>query len=415
MSVDIRGATFNPLPIAVPDVVDASGAKDDAKRATDSLRWDFDASPLFKLLEPKGYLADPTKEGLGAAQIKFSDWTSIDAQLLVKAQVAVVDGKLVADFRLHDVLSGREQLKRTYGGAIGESRRFAHRFADDVVELLTGTRGVFSTRIAATKKTKRGSTEIVMVDFDGTNPELVTNNGSINLLPAWARDGQSILFTSYIRHNPNLFSIGLGGDVRPKQLIAERGLNTGAAVSPDGRRVALTLSRDGNSEIYVASIDGTGLQRLTNEWAIDSSPTWSPDGKQIAFVSARRGDPHIWIMNADGSGEAKRVTLRGNYNQTPDWNPNPDLHLIAFTARDERNKFDIFTVNVDTSEIKRLTQDEGNNEEPSWSPDGNHLAFTSTREGRQQLWIMAFDGSRQRRIMKNGGYATPAWSPYVKE
>jgi TolB protein len=156
--------------------------------------------------------------------------------------------------------------------------------------------------------------------------------------------------------------------------------------------------------------DGTGLKRLTNEWAIDSSPSWSPDSKQIAFVSSRWGDPHIFVMNADGSN-VRRVTDRGTYNQTPDWSPRGDL--IAFTARDERNVFDIFTVNPNTKEIRRLTQDQGNNEEPSFSPDGNLVAFTSTREGTSQLWVMAADGSNQKRLTKAGGYSTPAWSPYL--
>ena len=156
--------------------------------------------------------------------------------------------------------------------------------------------------------------------------------------------------------------------------------------------------------------NGTGLKRLTNEWAIDSSPSWSPDGQRIAFVSSRWGDPHIFVMNADGT-KVRRITDRGTYNQTPDWSPRGDL--IAFTARDERNVFDIFTVNPDTKEIRRLTQDQGNNEEPSFAPDGNLMAFTSTREGRSQVWVMALDGSKQTRITKGGGYSTPAWSPYL--
>ena len=149
---------------------------------------------------------------------------------------------------------------------------------------------------------------------------------------------------------------------------------------------------------------------MTNEWAIDSSPSWSPDGKRIAFVSSRWGDPHIFVMNADGS-KVRRITDRGTYNQTPDWSPRGDL--IAFTARDERNVFDIFTVNPDTKEIRRLTQDQGNNEEPSFSPDGNLITFTSTRERKSQVWIMALDGSNQTRITKAGGFSTPAWSPYM--
>ena len=116
-------------------------------------------------------------------------------------------------------------------------------------------------------------------------------------------------------------------------------------------------------------------------------------------------------MNANGTG-VKRLTDRGTYNQTPDWSPRGDI--VSFTARDERNKFDIFTVNPDTKAIHRLTQDEGNNEEPSFSPDGNHIVFTSTREGKSQVWIMAFDGSNQHRITKEGGYTTPSWSPYLK-
>ncbi|MFO0722949.1 MAG: Tol-Pal system beta propeller repeat protein TolB [Myxococcota bacterium] len=406
--IEVGNPDFRPYPIAVTAVreLGTSGPKV-ADTITEALRFDFDLPQMFKLLDPKSFLADPSKEGMTAAAIKFSDWSSVGADGLVKATSTIQGSSLKVEFHFFEVGSAKESVKKSYEGTTEQARKFAHKFADEVVLYLTGQRGPFVSQIAAVKKTKTGR-ELVVMDMDGKNRKSVTENGSINLLPAWSRNGRELLFTSYIRHNPNVYAIGVSGGT-PKLLSGERGLNTGAVMSPDGHKVALTLSRDGNSEIYTMNADGTGLKRLTDEWAIDTSPSWSPDGKQIAFVSSRWGDPHIFVMNADGSSP-KRLTDRGNYNQTPDWSPRGDL--IAFTARDERAVFDIFTINPSTKEIRRLTQNQGNNEEPSFSPDGSLIAFTSTREGTQQLWVMAADGSHQHRLTKAGGYSTPAWGPF---
>jgi len=115
-------------------------------------------------------------------------------------------------------------------------------------------------------------------------------------------------------------------------------------------------------------------------------------------------------MNADGSNQ-DRLTFVGSYNQSPVWSPKGDV--IAFVGRDERYIFDIFTISVtDKLDIKRLTQDMGNNESPSWSPDAKHIVFASDRSGESKLYIMNADGSNQRKItMEKGEYATPAWSP----
>lgn len=408
--IEIGSPDFRPYNIAVPDARELGGAPPSVTTqvVTDTLRGDFELASIFKVLDPKSFLADPKKEGMAAASIKFSDWVSVGAEGLVKSGLTISGDTVRADFRFFDVGSGRQLLQKNYGpGKLEDARRYAHQFANEVVFHLTGTKGIFTTRIAAVRKSKTGR-EIYVMDVDGENMRAATDNGSINLLPAWSRDGRELLFTSYIRHNPNLFSIPADGG-RPKLLSGERGLNTGGVMSPDGKKIALTLSRDGNSEIYVMNVDGSNLTRLTDEWAIDSSPSWSPDGKRIAFVSARWGDPHIFVMNADGSN-ARRVTDRGTYNQTPDWSPKGDL--IAFTARDERNVFDIFTVNPDTKEIRRLTQDQGNNEEPSFSPDGTHLVFTSTRDaGKSQVFVMSFNGTNQRRVSDKSGFTTPVWGP----
>ncbi len=406
--IEIGSPDFRPYPIAIPDVKTTSGPSDAADDMTDSLRFDFNLAATFKVLDPKSYLANPAKEGLAAASIKFENWVNVGAEGLLKGGVMVSGETLKADMRFFDVASGRQLLQKSYSGKVGDARKFAHAFADEVVNKLTGAKGIFRTQLVAVRKTKKGR-ELWAMNVDGRGLRPLTKNGSINLLPAWGRKGRSVLFTSYIRHNPNLYSMPISGG-KPKLLSGERGLNTGGQMSPNGLKIALTLSRDGNSEIYTMSANGSNLKRLTNEWAIDSSPSWSPDSKRLAFVSSRWGDPHIFVMNANGSG-VKRITDRGTYNQTPDWSPKGDL--IAFTARDERNVFDIFTVDPSTKQIRRLTQDQGNNEEPSFSPDGNHIVFTSTREGRSQIWIMARDGSNQTKITNRGGFSTPAWSPYL--
>ena len=184
---------------------------------------------------------------------------------------------------------------------------------------------------------------------------------------------------------------------------------TGVAYSADGRRVAYSLIEGDTSQIWVADADGGNARRLTDShYGLNASPAWSPDGRRLAFVSNRGGSPQVYVMNVDGGG-VKRLTFQGNYNQTPDWSPRGDL--IAFTARDERNAFDLFTVNVETGKVTRLTQDEGNNEEPSFSPDGRLIVFTSTRKGTPRLYVTTADGRNATPLPldEKGSYLTPHW------
>jgi TolB protein len=408
--IEVTNPEFRPFPVAVADTKNLDGVPPTETMATvtDVLRWDLDASLLFRVVDPRSYLADPAKESLVASAINFEAWLNVGAEGLVKAAALETSTKISVDFRFYDVTSGRQLLRKRYESPPAEARRLAHRFADDVVEYLTGKKGIFRTKVVAVRRLKNRR-EVWVIDMDGHDPRPVTATGVINTLPSWLPSGDRILFTSFLSNNPNLYAIPLSGG-RPSLVSGRNGLNVGGAASPDGSRIALTMTVDGNSEIYSIAPDGSDRRRLTDHWAIDSSPTWSPDGRRIAFVSARFGDPHIFVMNADGSG-VRRVTDRGTYNTTPDWSPRGDL--IVFTARDERNVFDIFTVHAETGEIRRLTQDQGHNEEPSFSPDGNHLVFTSTRDGPSQLYIMGVDGSDQRRISQLGGFITPDWSPYL--
>ncbi len=397
----IAGANFQPYPLAVAPF---TGSQELYLTLID----DLSASGLFspQVLNPKGYLAD-SAEGFTASAIKFSRWADVGAEGLVKATVKIEGGQIVAEFKLFDVLAQQEQLHKIYRLPQEQTRRLAHRFADELVQFFTNEPGPFETEICFARAVGKHK-EIFVADWDAHNARQVTKNADLDIVPNWTADGQAILYTRYENQHPDLVEVY---PFTGKQRVISRhgDLNSGGVTSPDGRRLAWSMSVDGNADIYETTADGSGDPvRLTTEPGIDTSPTWSPDGHQIAFVSQRGGSPQIYVMNADGSG-ARRLTYQGSYNQTPKWSPRGDL--IAFTARDERAVFDLFTLNVQTGQVSRITQDQGQNSDPAWSPNGRMLLFVSTRTGRAELWASTPDGNTQRQLTHDGAYSTPSWGP----
>ncbi len=410
----LEGEVVDPIrqayPLAALPLVGEGEAAALAAEASRVLLKDLDLSGYFKLIPPKTIFFDHSKEGLSATSINFGNWFNTGAQGLVKGQVTLAGGKAKVDVRLFQVDRGVQVDLglRPRDVEPGKIHLEVHRWVNAIIKHYTGQPGIFGSQVAYVAKTKGGKA-VMVLDLDGRHRQRVSRGDSLNLLPSWSPAGGALLYTSYANGNPDLVLHALGSG-EPVQLSANEGLNVGGAFAPNGSVVALTLSKDGNSEIYLISAsDGRIVQRLTDNWATDTSPTWSPDGSRIAFVSDRSGSPQIYVMNADGSG-ARRLTFRGNYNTTPDWSPKGDK--IAFTARDERYVFDIFVIDVASGAIERLTQDEGHNEEPSFSPDGNYIVFTSTRGGGARLWVMTSDGLHQRPLTEKGsGYHTPAWGP----
>ena len=408
-----EGAYFMAYPIAIAPLKNTKGTdpRDDSISLdiVKTLTNDLKISGLFNVLKPESFLANLKKEGLTAGTINFQDWLNIGASSLIKGGFQIEGSELMLKIKLFEVASGKEVINKTYTGTVAELRKLLHEFADEIFKYFTNEKGIFSTKIATIRKLS-GTQELWLMDFDGRNLVRVTNNGSINILPAWSPDGTSIAYTSFLQGNPDLYDYKLLSG-KSKKISAYNGLNIGASFSRDNKKIAITISKDGNSEIYLIDRKGSILKRLTNHWGIDSSPTWSPDDKKIAFVSERAGNPHIYIMDSNGENK-KRLTFKGTYNQTPEWSPLGDY--IVFTARDERNVFDIFKINPnDPNDIIRLTQDEGNNEEPSWSPNGRYIVFASTRLGQSKLFIMTANGQNQTSICnKPGEFVSPVWSPW---
>jgi len=302
------------------------------------------------------------------------------------------------------------------GEKIGESafqvsddiRGLAHRISNQIIERITGERGIAETKIVFSYM-KNNKKELALIDYDGYNFTPLTNNNNFNLFPCWGSEGKRILYSNYNvdRLVLNLLDLTTGSS---RAIFSYQGLNFAPDYSPDGTKIALTMSKDGNSEIYVLDLEKKKLNRLTNNWAVDCSPVFSPNGREIAFVSDRSGMPQIYVMDIHG-GNLRRLTFHGDYNTSPAWSPKGSL--IAYVSRQSDYSQQICVTDPYDFQPIQLTFD-GNNEDPSWSPDGLHIVFTSNRTYRNELWTMNWDGTRQRRLTRNITAYAPAWSPYLE-
>ncbi len=315
---------------------------------------------------------------------------------------------------VYDIASRRQVLNREFSGTVDRLRDLAHQISDAIILQLKGIEGVCRTKLLFVTEQAPGVREIAIMDWDGFDARKVTNFGSIATGPVWGANGTEMYFTAYQGNRARIYGMQLLPDgamkFHPGQMwtiASYGGTNHSPAWSNTARRVAMVLSRDGNSEIYTAGRDGKGLLRLTRTRATEGSPTWSPDGSQVAYTSNESGAVHLYLANADGSNK-RRITSQGSWNDAVSWSP--DGRRLAFVSR-RQGVNDIYLFDLDQDSVRRLTMNQGNNESPAWAPNGTHIAFSSDRSGRYQIYLMLDDGSNQRPLTNSGRNTMPDWSP----
>ena len=300
--------------------------------------------------------------------------------------------------RVVDRFAKSTLLLRSYTGA--SLRRQAHAFADDIVQAITGKKGIAQTKIAFKAQSSTGNGEIYVADFDGHNAQAITRDDTIVAAPVWVPGRLAIYYTSYKPGNPDIFYHNLGTGQR-RVVAGYSGLNTSAAVSPDGSKVAMILSRSGSPNVWVCNADGTDLKRLTTS-SEDSSPCWSPDGQWICFAT-KIAERRVLAKVPAGGGVMQRIPTPGTPNPTePDWSP--DGKWIAFTS--QTGGFDICVVPAGGGAPTVLVA----GEDPSWSPNSRTLIVTRRVSGRYALSVLDVFTKQVKDIPRiSGSDSQPAW------
>jgi TolB protein len=316
------------------------------------------------------------------------------AQYQISGTVAgTVQGRVVDRFAKSTILT------RNYTGAA--LRRQAHAFADDIVQAITHKNGIAQTKIAFKAQSSTGNGEIYVADFDGYNPQSITHDDTIVAAPVWVPGRLAIYYTSYKRGNPDIFYHNLSTGQR-HVVAGYSGLNTSAAVSPDGSKVAMILSKSGSPNVWVCNADGTDLKRLTTS-SEDSSPCWSPDGQWICFAT-KIADRRVLAKVPAGGGAMQRIPTPGASNPTePDWSP--DGKWIAFTS--QTGEFDICVLPANGGTPTVLVA----GEDSSWSPNSRTLIFTRRAGGRHVLSVLDVFTKQVKDIARiSGSDSQPAWA-----
>ena len=421
IEVDITRGNLNPLPVAVSPLFIDSTSENKISKELGNLNIGLEISTIIEnnlkktgLFNPLNQDAFIQKPDIAHLKPRFEDWQLIKAQALITGKVEMLENNLRVEFRLWDILAGREMLALAFTTVPNNYRRVGHIITDKVYQRLTGEQGYFDTRIIYVAeegpKTQRIK-KLAIMDQDGANTKYLTLGNELVLTPRFNPTNQMVTYLSYFRNLPRVYLLDIETGVQ-EVVGTFPGMTFAPRFSPDGKKIIMSFAKDGNSDIYTMNLESREVEQITDHPSIDTSPSYSPNGKFITFNSDRSGYQQIYVMRSDGSN-VKRISFGTGIYGTPVWSPRGDL--IAFTKL-HKGKFYIGVMRID-GKGERLLTENYYQEAPSWSPNGRVLIFyRETKSGDQgegfsaTLWSIDLTGYNERKVETLTDASDPSWS-----
>ncbi|MCU1291885.1 MAG: domain protein beta Propeller [Bryobacterales bacterium] len=377
--------------------------------------------PIQPPQQPSDLIAGVAPPARGAVTIdpkRISDWSlpPVSTNFLGIGYAAESNGQFVVFGWFYSTaptiatLQQAQVFGKVYTATLNESGAVdaGHRYAADILAQFGG-KSLVGTHIVFVSD-RSGSKEIWVMNWDGTEQRQLTRFGSISTFPSASPDGHAVAFTSYANGSPNIYMLSLDTGRKLPFYNQRASMNAFISFTPDSKRVVFSsTAAAGPAQLYLANANGSDLRRITSSGAIEVEAKINPKtGNDMVVVSGRSGMPQIYRMNLEGA-DVSRLTAGTGEATNPSWSPDGSHIAFAWTKGFEPGNYNIFLMDVASQQTTQLTANEGRNENPSWAPDGAHLVYASKRGRQSQIWVMNADGTGKRALTQSGSNEKPVW------
>jgi TolB protein len=409
LKLTITSGVTDPIPIAVVPfarAVPADGGIDVAA----IVQRDLESSGRFKAMARADMLTTPST----SADLQIAAWKQLRNDYVVVGRLtALANGNLSVDAELVNVLTGQRLLGQKWTIQPRNLRNAAHRVADAIYEKIIGVKGAFATRIAYVSVDGRPPAQkyqLLVADADGENPRIILQSQLPLMSPAWSSDGEWLAYVSFERRVSAVYVQQVKSGQR-RMVSARAGINGAPSWSPDGRKLALTLSgTNGNLDIYLLDLGTQALTRVTDDPGIDTEAVFTPDGSGLYFTSDRSGNPQVYRLTLGSQERPKRVTFSGAYNARP--RISPDGKQLALLTLDE-GAYRIGVQDLTSGTLQVLSKGRLD-ESPSFAPNGAMVILAGRERGQGVLQTISIDGQTSARLNADAGEVRePVWGPFL--
>lgn len=410
--VEITGGVEQALPIAVTPFKNQQVLTNADYNIAQIIRDDLQRSGSF-LPMPESSMSAAMLSG----QFNLDYWRKMMQDYVVIGEVRQqANQQFELDMRLINTLTSQEIVARRWSGVgMPLLRTAAHQMSDAIYMAVTGRGAAFDSRMAYVKvdKTagKRKMFTLEVADADGYGPKTILRSYMPLMSISWSPDGSKLAYVSFENRRPEIVVQSLDGKQR-QSMAAFEGINSAPAWSPDGRRLLMTLSKGGNPDIYMMDVATKQLTQLTFDPAIETEAVWSADGQSIFFNSDRRGKPQIFQLAINSPRDVKRVTFDGAYNARP--TASPDGNHLAYIRQVKGGGFKVTTQDLQSGESRVLSVTR-TDETPSFSPNGDMIAYSHNDSGNGSITVLSRNGRETTRLAIKGDVRDPAWSPLNRQ